>query len=207
MKEYIGGNFMIKNKKIETNRLLIRPYVESDLNDAFELMQEKELFKYLPMDVMSFDEYKELFFWLIDCYDVSHKDNWFKYSFSINLKESGMHIGWCGVGSLDYNHSDIEVFYLIGKPFWSNGYATEAMNGLINYCFNSLQLQRISAVVKPENVSSKKVLEKLGLKQQYTVNGLPEKFDFYNGEYYYSINKTWSCKAQEWINTKKTKEY
>jgi [ribosomal protein S5]-alanine N-acetyltransferase len=49
---------MIKNLKIESNRLIIRPYMEADLVECFQLMQNKELFNYLDMEVMSFEEYK-----------------------------------------------------------------------------------------------------------------------------------------------------
>ena len=40
-----------KNIKIETNRLIIRPYKEADLKECFQLMQDKELFNYLDMKV------------------------------------------------------------------------------------------------------------------------------------------------------------
>jgi len=56
---------MIKKMRIETNRLIIRPYIANDLLESFQLMQNKELFKYLDMDVMSFEEYEGLFKWLI----------------------------------------------------------------------------------------------------------------------------------------------
>jgi ribosomal-protein-alanine N-acetyltransferase len=169
--------------------LIIRAYQENDLHEAFELMHEKDLFEYLPMEVMSFDEYKDLFAWLIRCYDVGHENEWFKYSFNSINKKDDKHIGWCGVGSLDYDHSDREVFYLIGKPYWGNGFATEAVSGLIKYCFDTMNLTRLSAVVKPNNIPSKAVLEKLGFTFQSVVTGLSEEHGFYNGELYYTLNK------------------
>ncbi|MFR9710224.1 GNAT family N-acetyltransferase [Paenibacillus sp. MB22_1] len=180
---------MIKETNIQTNRLIIRPYKESDLLEAFQLMQEKDLFQYLPMEVMSLEDYKGLFSWLINCYETSYKEDWFKYSFVITDRETGNHIGWCGVGCLDFNHDYKEVFYLIGKSHWGRGYATEAVQGLINYCFNNLGLSKLTAVVKPENKASKNVLEKLGFCYEFTVSDLPEEFDFYNGELLYSISK------------------
>ena len=179
----------MKHIQIETDRLIIRAYQETDLREAFELMQEKDLFDYLPMEVMSFDEYKELFAWLIRCYEISPANEWFKYSFNIIRKEDDRHIGWCGVGSLDFDHSDKEVFYLIGKPYWGNGFATEAVSGLIKYCFDEMKLTRLSAVVKPNNIPSKVVLEKLGFTFQSVVSGLSEEHEFYNGELYYMLKK------------------
>lgn len=82
-----------------------------------------------------------------------------------------------------------EIYYLIGQDYWGNGYATEAMTALIHYCFNTIGLQRIIALAKPENMASNRVIQKLGFKFQHLVSGLPEEFDFYNGEPYYSITK------------------
>ncbi len=62
---------MIKDLCIQTNRLVIRPYIESDLSEAFELMQDEDLFHFLPMEVMSLQEYKNLFSWLLNCYETS----------------------------------------------------------------------------------------------------------------------------------------
>jgi len=180
---------LIKELYIQTHRLIIRSYKESDLLEAFELMQDEELFQFLPMEVMPFEEYKQLFSWLINCYETSHREECFKYSFVITDKETGNHIGWCGVGCLDFNHHDKEVFYLIGKSHWGKGYATEAVQGLINYCFNNLELSKLIAVVKPNNIASKNVLEKLGFNYEYIVSDLPEEFGFYNGELFYSISK------------------
>lgn len=76
-------------------------------------MQNKELFKYLDTDIMSRENYKELFRWLIDCYKVElHED--FKYCFNITLKDSGTHIGWCGIGGLPK-----EFDFYNGGPFYS----------------------------------------------------------------------------------------
>ncbi|GIO91003.1 hypothetical protein J31TS3_22300 [Paenibacillus lactis] len=69
-------------------------------------------------------------------------------------------------------------FYLIGKPFWGMGYASEAVKALVEYCFNELALAELVAVVKPGNQPSRKVLDKLGFEYVHQVSGLPEEFDF-----------------------------
>jgi ribosomal-protein-alanine N-acetyltransferase len=173
---------MIKTLRIETNRLLIRPYIEDDLKESFELMQSKELFKYLDMDVMALDEYKNLFAWLIESYETPI-DKKFKYSFAIVSKENGRFIGWCGVGNLHFNPSDKEIYYLIGREYWDHGYASEAVEALIRYCFTVMGLERLVAKVNPENIASKKIIEKTGFIFQHVINALPEKFSHCNGEW------------------------
>ncbi|WBW96067.1 GNAT family N-acetyltransferase [Oceanirhabdus sp. W0125-5] len=178
----------VKEMRIETKRLIIRPYIEEDLEECFKLMQNKELFKYLDMDVMSYDGYKGLFQWLIDCYEVGFNED-FKYSFNITLKDTGTHIGWCGIGGVEFDHKKKEIYYLIGREYWGKGYAKEASSALLDYGFNVMGLKEIVGLCKPENIASKKVLENLGLIYRYMVQGLSEEFDFYNGEPYYSLTK------------------
>lgn len=178
----------VKEMRIETERLVIKPYKEEDLEECFQLMQDKELFKYLDMDVMSHEDYKGLFNWLIDCYETGINED-FKYSFNITLKESGTHIGWCGIGKVAFEHKHKEIFYLIGRKYWGKGYAKEASMALLHYGFNVMGVNEIVGLCKPENIASKKVLEKIGLKFRYLVEGLPKEFDFYNREPFYSLTK------------------
>lgn len=176
----------IKDMLLETKRLIIRPYVQEDLMECFQLMQDKELFKYMDMEVMPLEAYKDLFQWLIDSYDIGY-DGDFKYSFNIILKETGRHIGWVGIGGLETNPSMKEIFWLIGKNHWNNGYATEAAAALLDYGFHSMGLDEIVAVSDPENIGSKRVMERIGLKYRYTMQGVEN--DCYNGFLLYSLAK------------------
>jgi [ribosomal protein S5]-alanine N-acetyltransferase len=176
----------IAEMQLSTDRLVIRPYVIGDVQEAWELMQDPELFTYLHMEAMSLDEYQELFQWLIDSYDTPYDED-FKYSFAVTLKESGDMVGWCGVGRLDLNPSDKEIYYLIGRRYWGNGYASEAVTALIDYCFNVIRLPRIVAKVDPKNVASKTILEKNGFTFEHILTGLTEEFSDCNGELYYSL--------------------
>ena len=58
---------------------------------------------------------------------------------------------------------EIEVGYHLARAFWGRGYATEAARACLRYGFEQLKLERIVAVVRPENVASRRVLEKSGL--------------------------------------------
>jgi len=174
--------------RIKTERLIIKPYRIEDLSECFQLMQDKELFGYMDMDVMSLEEYKRLFTWLIESYETTFDDE-FRYSFNITLKESGEHIGWCGIGALDYDIKQKEIYYLIGKKFWRKGFAKEATKALLDYGFNVIGLNEIVALCKKENIASRKVIENMGLEFKYIVEGVSKEFDFYNGELYFSLNK------------------
>lgn len=179
---------MVKNMHLETERLIIRPYLEDDLMECFQLMQDKELFKYKDMGVMTLDEYKGLFRWLIDSYDVGIDGN-FAYSFNIILKETGAHIGWVGLGGLVTDTTKKEIFYLIGIKYQNQGYATEASKAMLAYGFNTIGLTEIVAVCMKENIASSRVMEKIGLKFRFLQEGLPKEFEQCNGDPYYSLSK------------------
>lgn len=178
---------MIKSMRIETKRLLIRPYQDEDFQESYELMQNKELFQYLHMDVMSLEEYRGLFHWLIQSYDTGLDED-FKYSFGVFLKDTNQFIGWAGIGGLDFQPDDKEIYYLIGKDYWGNGYASEAVASLIHYGFHDMKLRRIVAKVHPGNVASKRIIEKLGLRFEYVLEHLPAAFRECNGELLYSLS-------------------
>lgn len=179
---------MVKLMHIETERLIIRPYVEQDLMDCFRLMQDKDLFRYMDMEVMSLEEYKGLFQWLIDSYNIGF-DGDYKYSFNILLKETGKHIGWVGVGGVDYDHKTKEIFWLIGKEYWNQGYASEGASALLKYCFDIIGADEIVALCKPENIASRKVMENIGLQYRGIMTGLPVEHDSFNGEPLYSLTR------------------
>jgi RimJ/RimL family protein N-acetyltransferase len=72
-------------------------------------------------------------------------------------------MGFCGLQFLD-NTPEIEVGYRLARRFWGMGFATEAARESLRYGFEELGLDRIVAVVQPENIASCRVVEKIGLR-------------------------------------------
>jgi RimJ/RimL family protein N-acetyltransferase len=75
-------------------------------------------------------------------------------------------IGACGVMVHDDGRG--EIGYWFGKPWWGQGYATEAAERLIRYCFRRLKLSQIDCCHFVENAASKRVIEKLGFEKMGT---------------------------------------
>jgi len=173
----------------ETGRLIIRPFTMDDISVIYEIVTDPEVMRYLPDDVTSPDELRELFKWLLDCYEKNTPDNLIKLTEGIAWKETGMLIGWCGLGPLDFNPGEIEIFFGLAKEYWNRGIATEAASEMLRYGFEEIGLDRIVAVADPGNIGSVKLIEKLGMKFQYIVEKLPEKHISYKDHRYYSITK------------------
>lgn len=78
---------------------------------------------------------------------------------------------------IDTDHERAELGYWIGRPYWGNGYATEAARALVNWGFETLQLHRIHASHFPRNPASGRVLEKLGMRAEGTLRQHVSKWD------------------------------
>ena len=179
---------IIKNIHLETQRLIIRPYIEDDLMECFYLMQDKELFKYKPMHVMTLDEFTGLFKCWRESYNVGSDKN-FAFALNILLKETGVQIGWVGLCNLVTDPSLIEIFYLIGINHQNKDYATEASKAILEYGFNTMNLDEIVAACMKNNIASRRVMEKIGLKFRYIQEGLTKEFEGCNGDPFYSLTK------------------
>jgi len=83
------------------------------------------------------------------------------------------------LGDFEYNRS-AELGYWLGKAFWNQGIATEAVSLFGNTLFNSTNIERLFVSVVSENTASIKVLEKNG----YILEGTLRKASFKNGRFY-----------------------
>ena len=75
------------------------------------------------------------------------------------------------------NHA--EMGYWVGKPFWNNGYCTEAARAVVAYGFDVLDLERIYANYMARNPASGRVLAKLGMQQEGLLRRHRRKFGRY----------------------------
>jgi RimJ/RimL family protein N-acetyltransferase len=88
-------------------------------------------------------------------------------AFLITLRD-GTIVGACGV-MFHYDETP-ELGYWLGVPYWSKGYATEALHALIDYAFTDFGHEALTAGARVTNPASRRVLEKCGF--QWTGVGL-----------------------------------
>ena len=86
-------------------------------------------------------------------------------NFAATLRESGELIGAIGL-VIQEKHRRAELGYWFGKPYWGQGYATEAGQAVVRYGFADLGLARIVAQHFQRNPASGRILQKLGMKQE-----------------------------------------
>ena len=79
----------------------------------------------------------------------------------VEAKQSGAPIGICGLLKREVLE-DVDIGYALLPEFWSKGYALESATAVLSYAREALGLKRVLAVVNPDNLSSIRLLEKMG---------------------------------------------
>jgi RimJ/RimL family protein N-acetyltransferase len=82
---------------------------------------------------------------------------------AIVARENGAIIGESGLTKL-CEKGEVELGYMLRRPYWGRGYAFEAAAAVKAYAFDELHLERIVALSRPENAASIRILEKLGMR-------------------------------------------
>lgn len=98
-----------------------------------------------------------------------------KHGFGLFLTElkDGTPIGMCGLIKRD-TLDDVDIGFAFMPEFWKKGYAAEATAATLEFGFNTLNLERIVAIVSPNNEKSINLLQKIGLKAIDTIRLTPE---------------------------------
>ncbi len=74
---------------------------------------------------------------------------------------NNLHIGNIKIGPINFYNRNTQISYIVGnKNFWGTGIATSVISYIVNYCFESLDLHKVSALTYSNNIASQKVLIK-----------------------------------------------
>ena len=158
----VGDFIPMKDFYIETSRLILRAPCEQDYEDLYELMSDPLVMQYVGTgNPRSQEEVRTGLQRAIE-----HQA---KHGFSLGSvfeKESGLFIGRAGIVHLAYDESqpDLQFGYALKKQFWNKGYATEISRACIDWAFTYLPIQKLIAIIHPDNECSRRVLEKCKLR-------------------------------------------
>lgn len=148
---------LAKHRILETDRLILRPITLDDAADLFEYASDPENTKHTFPTHKSIDETN----WVISNLFMSAPLG----NFAIELKENGKMIGTCDL-RINEGEKSAELAYAINKKYWGNGYAPEAAQHLLEFAFNTLNVQRVWAKFASENGASGRVMEKIGMEKE-----------------------------------------
>jgi RimJ/RimL family protein N-acetyltransferase len=143
---------------LETPRLLLREWAESDIPELVPLIGAREVAEMtLRIPYPYQEEHARKF--------VASSPRQNELRLAIRLRGAGTLVGGIGLHP-QIEHQRAELGYWIGVPFWGNGYATEAAREVVRYGFESLKLNRIFGGCFGENAASRAILLKLGMQYE-----------------------------------------
>ena len=94
----------------------------------------------------------------VDCYAEGREAGW-----AIALKEDDRLVGTAGLFGWSTAHRRAEIGYSLARHLWNKGLMTEAVREIVRFGFERMNLNRIEARCKIENVGSARVMEKVGM--------------------------------------------
>ena len=152
---------------LSSKRLLMTDLSDADFVATYAMDTDPLVMRHIGTgepETKPFDEYRafitqRLGLWLSDRFHM----------WAMRLHGSDEFLGWVMLKPIrDTPH--VEVGYRMPQSSWGKGYATEATRAVLDYGFNTVGLDEITAVTHPDNAASQHVLTKCGLKRDGTLN-------------------------------------
>lgn len=171
MRDFLRTKFNVQDKILETERLIIRPWHDGDVNDLYEYAKVDgvgQMAGWRPHKDLEASQ-SVLFYYIIN-----------RSVYALELKENNKVIGSIAVEEMYMDYLDDsfaglkgrELSYVLNKDYWGQGLMPEAVNKVIDYIFNELEYDFLLCGHFVSNTQSRRVIEKSGFEfyKELTVN-------------------------------------
>ena len=167
--------------RLETERLVLRRYEETDIDMQYEIITDNRLSKYIKFPDLTKEEELE---YIRDC--IKNADDSKYEKWVITLKDRNIPIGNISVNEINKKNNYCTVGYVIMYEYWGKGYASEALKIVSDYLLDS-GYYLVECSCNELNKQSSRVMEKAGFKKDgYIANRRLNKDGTYSGVEYYS---------------------
>jgi RimJ/RimL family protein N-acetyltransferase len=154
---------------LETSRLSLRPFGEGDIDRLAELMANRDFMRFSlgPYTREQTQNVLRKF--------LSWENAGLPSPFAVVLRENSEVLGYCGFLHHPEVPGDVEIGYRLYPAYWNRGLITEAALAVRDHAFEHLKLPRVISLIHPENIPSRRVAEKNGMKieKEITFRGFP----------------------------------
>ena len=169
---------------LQGERLILRRFKESDAEEIYEGFINQDGFLYY-----AHKERRSLEEEILSLKGINQKyENNNYYNWLITLKDNNKIIGAINLNVNDFNES-LEFNYAIDDRYKGNGYMTEALKLVTDYCLNEIKVNRLFGGCEINNIGSKKVMEKCSYIYEGTLRNYLKLRDGYHDMLLYSIIK------------------
>jgi ribosomal-protein-alanine N-acetyltransferase len=164
---------------ITTPRLTLRAFTTDDVDGLYHILSEEGVLRYFPSaEPPPRDRVQRMLLGVLRHWEEHGYGLW-----AVESRSDGLLLGRCGLQFLPET-GEVEVDFILGKPSWGHGFATEAGQASLRYGFEELGVEGVVGIVHLENTASQRVLEKLGMV-------LVEQKQYFGMECYrYAIERT-----------------
>ena len=144
--------------ELETGRLRLRPFREDDVEELYGILGDADTMRYYPAPFT----WEETESWVRNNLERTLRDG--SGLWAIEDRATGEFLGDCGlVHQLVDGTDEVEVGWHVKRSRWGQGIAPEAGAVCRDRAFGEFGLERIISLIRPENVQSRRVAEKIGM--------------------------------------------
>ena len=171
--------------ELKTARLRLREITQVDATDIFQTFSDNRVTKLYGLKTfVKLEEANQL----IDAFatNFQHKRG---IRWGIERKDEKGLIGTIGLNGWAPAHRRAEIGYEIQPAFWRQGYAAEALQAIVAYSFQELELTRLAAIVFTENEASNQLLRNYGFVHEGTLKNYIYQHDVPHDVHVYAITE------------------
>jgi RimJ/RimL family protein N-acetyltransferase len=150
---------------LDTDRLRLRPFTEADADPLYAMHSNARVLRYWDSPPWTAPDRAERF--LAKCRRMAEEGTGARTA--IDRRDDGTFLGWCAATRWSPDYRSAALGYCLNESAWGHGYATEAARALLQWAFETLDLNRVQAEVDTRNAASARVLEKLGFVREGTL--------------------------------------
>ena len=153
---------------VETDRLLIREFVEQDAEEFYAFNSDPEVMRYTGEALSENVEQVRQMIRAYPDYRMHGFGRW-----AVVYKPDHRIVGFNGLKYLE-ELDEVDLGYRFRTDYWGRGIATESSRAIVRYGFERLGLEQIIGLVLPENLRSIRVLEKIGMRYDRVIEHVGE---------------------------------
>lgn len=147
------------SERLDTARLILRPFVEDDAEAAFRWFGDPEVMRFIPTGADdSVEKTRQRL--------ARYREHQARHGFSkwiVRERDSGVAVGDSGLRLEEPER--IDLGFRFARPYWGRGFATEVARAWVRAAFTNFRLARLTAFAHRENLASLRVLEKVGFRR------------------------------------------
>jgi RimJ/RimL family protein N-acetyltransferase len=149
---------------LETERLVLRPFEEGDLDAVYAMQSNAEVTRWLYDEPRTLEESRTQLGRKIARKELTAEDDWL--SAAVVERASGRCIGDLALHWVSEEHKTGEIGFIFDPAHQGRGYATEAARAFLAFGFDGMGFHRMIGRAEVRNTASARVLEKLGMRRE-----------------------------------------